>query len=228
MKSLYSLVARVEGAADKILDKLEEERVDGINEVLDHYVEKFQAQYNLDEGRLARIERKKSYYNKTADEKARKDDIEQQFKDLKKEQEAYASGVRLIKATCLDEPRLNVEHWIEQMQYDDAATITEAIIAEKKRLRDLDKQGGASSTASSVIEDADYEVVGGGGGGAGKVTLGIPPHIDFTVDFKGRRKLMRVELDYPCELGDALTELFSHLRQYDIKVRPVKEKGTVL
>jgi uncharacterized protein YhaN len=141
----------------------EKERVAGINEVIDHYVEKFQAQYNLDEEHLARVERKKSYYNKTAEEKARKDDLEQQFKDLKKDQDAYAANIRLIKATCKEEPRLNVQHWIDQLRYDDVATITEAIIAEKQRLRELDQQeqdSGDTRTASSVVEDVDYEVIG--------------------------------------------------------------------
>jgi hypothetical protein len=228
MKALYALVASVEGAADKVLNRLEEERVAGINEVIDHYVEKFQAQYNLDEERLSRVERKKSYYNKTAEEKARKDDLEQQFKDLKKDQDAYAANIRLIKATCKEEPRLNVQHWIDRLRYADVATITEAIIAEKQRLRELDRQEtGSTQTASSAVEDVDYEVVGEGEAESEPVKLGIPCHIDFNSDFKGRTKTMKIELVYPCDLGDALTQLFAELKQYGIKVRPVKEEEAV-
>jgi hypothetical protein len=226
MGQLLGVVGEVEKAADQVLEIEEKERVAGINEVIDHYVEKFQAQYNLDEEHLARIERKKSYYNKTAEEKMRKDDIEQQFKDLKKDQEAYAANIRLIKATCKEEPRLNVQHWIDQLRYDDVATITEAIIAEKQRLRDLDKQEqetGDSRTTSSTAEDAEFEVVDGGSTELLPVKLGVPVHIDFSSDFKGRTKSMKIELVYPCDLGDALTQLFSELKQYGIKVRPVKE-----
>jgi hypothetical protein len=224
MKSLYALVASVEGAADKVLGKLEEERVAGINEVIDHYVNKFQAQYNLDEEHLARVERKKSYYNKTAEEKMRKDDLEQQFKDLKKGQDAYAANIRLIKATCKEEPRLNVQHWIDRLRYDDVATITEAVIAEKQRLRELDRQEtGSTRTESSAVEDAEYEVVEEGEAKREPVKLGVPCHIDFSSDFKGRTKTMKIELVYPCDLGDALTQLFAELKQYGIKVRPVKE-----
>jgi hypothetical protein len=220
MGVLLKVVGEVEDAADKVLAKEEEERIAGINEVIDHYVEKFQAQYNLDGEHLARIERKKSYYNKTAEEKARKDDIEQQFRDLKKDQDAYAANIRLIQATCKEEPRLNVQHWIDRLRYDDVATITEAIIAEKQRLRDLDKQKQETTddqTASSVVEDADYEVVEEGD--KGKATLGIPSHIDFSSDFKDRTKRMQVEIEYPCDLGDALTQLFAALTQYGIKTR---------
>jgi hypothetical protein len=224
MGVLLAVVGEVEEAADKVLAKEEQERVAGINEVIDHYIDKFQGQYNLDEEHLARIERKKSYYNKTAKEKARKDDIEQQFKDLKKDQDAYAANIRLIRATCKDEPRLNVQHWIDRLRYDDVATVTESVIAEKQRLRDLDKQGTGDARAEpSAVEDADYEVVEEGDAETGKVTIGIPSHIDFNSDFKGRTKSMRIELVYPCDLGDALTQLFADLKQYGIKIRPVKE-----
>jgi hypothetical protein len=228
MGVLLAVVGEVEEAADKVLAKEEQERIAGINEVIDHYIDKFRSQYNLDEERLARIERKKSYYNKTAEEKARKDDIEQQFKDLKKDQDAYAANIRLIKATCKDEPRLNIQHWIDQLRYDDVATITESIIAEKQRLRELDKQeAGSTQTAVSAVEDADYEVVDEGDMETGKVTIGVPSHIDFSSDFKGRTKSMKIELVYPCDLGDALTDLFAELKRYGIKIRPVKEKEAV-
>jgi uncharacterized protein (DUF849 family) len=228
MGQLLGVVGEVEKAADQVLEIEEKERVAGINEVIDHYVEKFQAQYNLDEEHLARVERKKSYYNKTAEEKARKDDIEQQFKDLKKDQDAYAANIRLIKATCKEEPRLNVQHWIDQLRYDDVATITEAIIAEKQRLRELDQEeAGSTQTASSTVGDVGYEVVGEGEAESVPVKLGIPCHIDFNSDFKGRTKTMKVALVYPCDLGDALTQLFAELKQYGIKVRPVKEAEAV-
>jgi hypothetical protein len=224
MGQLLGVVGEVEKAADQVLEIEEKERVAGINEVIDHYVEKFQAQYNLDGEYLARVERKKSYYNKTAEEKMRKDDIEQQFKDLKKDQDAYAANIRLIQATCKEEPRLNVQHWIDRLRYDDVATITEAIIAEKQRLRELDRQEpGSTQTASSTVEDADCEVVGAGEAESEPVKLGIPCHIDFSSDFKDRTKTMKIELVYPCDLGDALTQLFAELKQYGIKVRPVKE-----
>jgi uncharacterized coiled-coil DUF342 family protein len=226
MGQLLGVIVEVERAADQVLETEEKARVAGINEVIDHYIEQFQTRYSLDDEHLARIERKKSYYNKTAEEKARKDAIEQQFKDLKKDQDAYAANIRLITATCKEEPRLNVQHWIDQLRHNDVATVTEAIITEKQRLLDFDKQEqetGSTHTASSAAEDADYEAVGEGNTQTGKVVIGVPCHIDFKSDFKGRTRSLKIELVYPCDLGDALTQLFDELRQYGIKVRPVKE-----
>jgi hypothetical protein len=70
MCRLLGVVGEVEAAADQVLEIEERERVDSINEVIDHYIEKFQTQYGLDEDHLARVERKKSYYNKTAEKKS--------------------------------------------------------------------------------------------------------------------------------------------------------------
>jgi hypothetical protein len=224
MGRLLGIVGEVERAADQVLEIEEQERIDGVNEVIDDYIERFQKKYSLDEARLARVERKKSYYNKTAEEKARKDDIEQQFKGLKKAQEADAANIRLIKSACKDEPRLNEQHWIDRLQYGDVASVAEEIAAEKERLRALDA-AQETGTASSKAEDADYEVVDGGSAGAVKTVLGTPCSIDFESDFKGRTKSMKIELVYPCDLGDALTQLFAELKKHGVKVRLVKEEA---
>jgi hypothetical protein len=232
MKSLYSLIAGVEGAADKVLTKLEQERVDDINQVLDNYKAKFQEQYKLDEPNLARVEYKKNYYNKTADEKARKLDLEQQFKDLRKAQDAHAANVRLITATCKEEPRLNLQHWIDMLQTEDVATITEEIVAEKQRLRELDKQQTETETssASSPGGDIQYEILGAAAQGetGEKITIGVPAHIDFSTDFPDRRKQMQIEFDYACDQGDALSEYFEeqrkYLKQFGIKIKQVRKE----
>jgi hypothetical protein len=141
---------------------------------------------------------------------------------LKKDQAAYAANIRLIETACKDEPRLNVQHWIDQLRYDDVAIINEAIAVEKQRLQDLDKQKsetGTTQTVSPAIADAEYEIVAD----TGKVSLGVPGHIDFSSDFKGRTKSMKIELIYACDQGDALTLLFAHLKQYGIKIRQIKE-----
>jgi uncharacterized coiled-coil DUF342 family protein len=224
MGKLLGVVGEVETAADQVLEIEEKERVAGINEVIDHYVEKFQVQYSLDEEHLSRIERRKAYYNKTAEEKARKDDIEQQFKDLKKDQDAYAANIRLITAACKDEPRLNVQHWTGRLCCDDVASVLEAITAEKQRLQDLDKQETAAArTTSCEAAEAAREAVGEGDTGGEETVLSVPSHIDFGSDFKDRTKSMKIELVYPCDLGDALTQLFAYLRQYGIRVRLIKE-----
>jgi hypothetical protein len=219
MGNLLTIVSDVEKAADEVLAIEERERVDSINQVIDHYIEKFQKQYSLDEEHVARIERKKSYYNKTAEEKERKDDIEQQFKDLKKDQEARVASIRLIKTTCAEEPRLNVQHWIDKLQYEDVATITEAIVAEKQRLRELDKQETEPPALPDILSEATNADKP-----AEKIVIGIPSHLNFASDFRNRTKSLRIEIIYPCDLGEELSKLFTELKQYGIKVRQLKEE----
>jgi hypothetical protein len=35
---------------------------------------------------------------------------------------------------------------------------------------------------------------------------------------------MKIELTYPCDLGDALTQLFDDLKKHGVRVRLVKEE----
>jgi hypothetical protein len=226
MKSLYSLVANVEGAADKVLDKLEQERVDGINEVLDHYKAGFQEKYGLEDTFLVRVEYRKNYYNKGMEEKTRKDDLEQQFKDLKKEQEAYASSVRLIISTCKDEPRINPQFWIKMLDTYDVASIVEEINAEKERLREQDTQQTRTASSTGGTEDTEAEEEESGSDEATKeAVLGLPRALDFKTDFSGRMKTITgVKITYPCDLGDTLKALFTGLEEYGIKVRQPKQE----
>jgi hypothetical protein len=231
MGQLLGVVGEVETAADSILEIEEKQRVADINQVLDGYKEKFQEQYKLTEQNLARVEYKKNYYNKTAEEKERKTDLEQQFKDLRKEQDAHAANVRLITATCKEEPRLNLQHWIDRLQTDDVASITEAIIAEKQRLRELDTQQTETVTSAASGSDGDvsYDVVDDAEQNGEKITIGVPSHIDFSTDFPGRRKQMRIEFDYACDQGDALSEYFEeqrqYLKQFGIKIKAVTKEA---
>jgi hypothetical protein len=45
-----------------------------------------------------------------------------------------------------------------------------------------------------------------------KAADGVLRGIDFDSDFKGRTKSIRIELVYPCDLGDSLTRLFEELK----------------
>jgi hypothetical protein len=54
------------------------------------------------------------------------------------------------------------------------------------------------------------------------LVLGAANTIDFASDFPGRKKTLRIEVEYPCDLGDALTELFDQLTQYGICIRPLE------
>ena len=231
VKTLYNLVADVEGSANVVLEKLEQQRLEDINQVLNHYKEKLQEQHKLEAEYLEKIEYKKDFYNKTTPkgyssmDKYWKESLENQFKEFKKAQNAYAANVRLIESTCKDEPRLNMQHWINQLQYSDVATITENIIAEKDRLREFDQQAATTTTTTSVSEavEVDAEVVDASEE-TKTVILGIPTTLNFESDFPGRMKTMRLELTYPCDLVDTLNEMFKQLKAFGIKWKPLKEE----
>jgi len=227
MDHLLSVVADVEGSADKVLDLEEQRRRDALNEVLDVYKDTFQGKYKLEAEYLERVEYKKEYYNKTANEKDSKDDLEQQFVALKKEQDARAASLRLIKTMCKDEPRLNVQHWIDQLAFKDIAIVTEEITAEKERLLELDKSSPAEETTAgdegTPNSEAEEETPATAEE-TKKLVLGVPSTIDFSSDFPDRFKFRDIRLKYPCDLGDAVKELFQKLKPYGITQKEIQKE----
>jgi hypothetical protein len=235
MDNLIAYVTRIEAKADKILDKREEERCSDITAVLDIYREQFQKQYRLIGKFLARVDYRKNYYNKGADEKERKDDLEQQFKDAKKDQDAYEAGVRLVTGLCTD-PRLNRVRYIRMLDTESAAVVSEEILDEIKRLKQVDADaaldtgaGPGSPDGDATEDEAEPEAADAPYTEAEEVSdaesivLGITGGIDFSTDFPGREKKTTVEIIYPCDMGPALTELFKQLWRHGIKTRTVKE-----
>ena len=223
MEALFKLVATVETKADEVLVKIEDERKDGINEVLDDYKAKFQETYKLADEYLELIEYKKNYYNKGMDEKSRKDDLEQQFKDQKKAQDAYAANVRLITVSCKGEPRLNVDRYIRDLAVSDVATIVEEIQKEKDRLKELDNPQQTTSTTTAIEVDAEV-VETATSEETKKLVLGVPSTISWLSDFPGRKTSMKIEISYPCDLGDSLKELFEGLKPHGIKIKRIKQE----
>jgi len=220
VQPIFDLIASIEGRVDAVLSKQEEERVSMMRQVLDDYHVKFQSKYQLTESFLSRVEYKKQYYNKTAVEKETKDDLEGQFILLKKEQDAYAASVRLIANTCSADARLSAAMYIEMLEREDTASIIERIETEKKRLASIDTPPMATATLGGAAENNPVTETE-------KVVLGVMCNIDFSTDFPGRVKKATKEITYPCDMGDALNELFKRLEQYGVKVRNVKSKEAV-
>jgi hypothetical protein len=221
-KEVLAAIAELEAIPDKILQKKEEERIADLNKAYELYRQEFQETYQLQEKYLAQVVFKPSYFNKTPEdnEKRSKEDLKGQFVSWKAAQDAEAASIRLIRKACDPDPRLNAEHWIAQMQYLEAPRVLEAIEAEKARLAGITKTQEASPDPKVV--DADYEVVAED---VPKLVIGTAEGIDFSSDFKGRTKTRRIELEYPCDLGDALSELFKRLRAYGIKSRDVDSRA---
>jgi len=216
VQPIFDLIASIENRTDTVLAKQEDERIAGFRAVLDMYSEQFQRQYALSDAYRARVEYKKPYFNKTAVEKEVKADLEAQFAALRKEEDAFNASVRLIEQACKDNPLLNVNHYLGLLREEDVATIQEKIAAEKERLSGLTQTGSTNTgTVSVAVPEEAPE----------KVVLGIPDGIDFTTDFPGRMKTIRVEIKYPCDTGDALTEMFRRLKSHGITVKALQEEA---
>ena len=217
VQPIFDLIASIETRTDEVLDKKEAERIADFTKVLDIYKNQFQEKYHLSEKYLSRVMYKKQYYNKTAVEKESKVDLETQFLLLHKEEKVYEASVRLITMTCKDDPRLNTALYIKMLDDEDSSTIMEKIEAEKKRLAavDVPAQEAPAPVATETVT-------------TGTTVLGITDGLDFSTDFPGRMKTVRVEISYPCDTGDALTDVFKRLKeQYGIKIKLLKEEEVV-
>jgi hypothetical protein len=234
-QELFNAIASIESAAEKALDQAEEERVADLNRAYETYKDSFQALYRLDESRLVAIELRKWYYNKTppGNEKKAKDDLEQQFKDLKQAQDAREADIKMVRALCANEPRLNVQTWIDRLNIVPLSFIAGELAMEKERLAELDKPapepqalGGAMCGYADEDEDDDPEPdIAAAEQQAPVVRLGIMEQIaNFKTDFPGRTLKKRFELEYPCDMGDLMTELFKELRQHSVTARAIKEE----
>ena len=239
MDNLIALVTKVEQQADKVLDKEEEERRTNITALLDIYRGQFQKKYQLHDQFLIRVDYRKDYYNKTADEKKRKDDLEQQFKDLKKAQDEYDAGFRFVTGLCKQDPRLDVQRYLRMLSSDSTAVISEQIQQEIQRLKEVDAATAAAAEAppeedqdgdgtEALPEAADVAYAEAEEVSEKEHTvLGVISNLNFATDFPGRNKTTTIELTYPCDMSPVLTELFERLRRYGIKSRTVKEPELV-
>jgi hypothetical protein len=209
MEKLFVIINRTESLIDEVLKKEEDARIANLTEIFDMYKTRFQETYQLEDSYLSRVQYKKQYYNKTASEKDTKDDLEAQFKTLKKEQETHAANVRLVNNACADTV-LNPAHFMEMLARDDIAVILERIESEKRRVQGLppnppEEPPPHAAKTIAFPEPARQSVSG---------EAGFPRHI----------KSMRIEITYPSDCGAVLTELFKDLRKkHGITVKQIKE-----
>jgi len=222
---LQAIVADIEARADKVLDAEEEKRVKALTQVLDIYKDDLQVRYQLSEGGLATIEYKSTYFNKTAKEAVTKADLEEQFKQTKQRETARASGERMIRSLCKDNPLLDVDRYVKLLDDDELANIVDMIEAEKKRLAEAKNAVPAEVTAE-VIEDDEpgSEIDGSASSSAPQaLVLGVKGTMTDMLsggsDFPGKTKTMTLEVTYPIDFGPALTEIFKELSAYGIKTK---------
>jgi hypothetical protein len=247
-QELYNAIARLKSSAEKVIDKVEDDRIADLNRAFEAYKTTFQALYQLNESNLTAIELRKWYYNKTppGNEKKAKDDLEQQFKDRRQALDAYLADVKMIEELCASDDRLRLQTWLDRLERVSVSIVAAEIAAEKERLAGVDRRA-AEAERDELAEEGDNdreldqddlaeegnddrepeaaEVAVVDDPRATPLRLGVLADIAaFKADFPGRMSKKRFELEYPCETGELITGLFKELRQYGVTARAIKEE----
>ena len=203
-------ISKMEAQCDEILDKEEEKRRAQVNAAIDGIIEDLQDEFGI----TFEVERKKEYYNKTADMKAVAQDLREQFNAKAAELRQHEADIRMIERACKCDERLNVQMYVDMLQYEAASVIIEKIEAEKERLEGLNKPKTDEAPAAPSPAPASFDDME-------PVTVGVKVN-PVKTDFPGLNKKMTLELEYPVDLGDELTRVFGELRKNGVKMKVVK------
>jgi hypothetical protein len=199
-------IAEMESKCDEILDREEEKRRAQVNAAIDGIIEDLKDELNFD----FTPERKKEYYNKTADMKAVMQDLREQFNTAIAAAKQAEADRRMIERACKGDERLNADTYIGMLAYEPASLIVEKIEAEKERLAALN-----STPAPEPVSEPETEEP--------KMVIGVKVNPEaMKSDFAGLTKKMAIELEYPVDLGDELTRIFDELRKNGVKMRVLK------
>lgn len=210
---VLSEIKEMEAQADEVLDKEEQKRVDNINTVLDGLIADLEEEFKIT---FPDVERKKSYYNKTADMKAVAEDLREQFKAKAAEIKQKEADRRMVERAC-DDKRLNKELYVGMLDYEPASVIIEKIEAEKERLASLDSPKAQDDiVVEPEAEEASEEK---------PLQIGVKVDLDkFKTDFPGMNVTMVLEIKYPVDVRDELTRIFGELGKAGIKMKVISKK----
>ena len=207
-------IKEMEATCDEVLDREEEKRVANINTVLDGLIEDLEAEYGIS---FPDVERKKNYYNKTADMKAVAEDLREQFKAKAQEIKQKEADKKMIERACKSDERLNVSMYLDMLAYEPASVIVEKIENEKERLNSLNN---TKEEAEEAAPEASEEV-------SSPAPLQIGVKVDpnkFKSDFPGLEKIMVLEIKYPVDVSDELTKVFAELQKAGVKMKVISKK----
>ena len=219
-------IAKMESQCDEILDKEEAKRRDNVNTVLDGLIEDLEAEFGI---KFPDVERKKSYYNKSADMKAVSEDLREQFKAKASEIRQREADKKMIERACDDE-RLNKSMYLDMLAYEPASVIIEKIDAEKERLKGIDSDKDDSPDAAHIAEVAgelleEMEAREPAPAPDAPVQIGVTVDPDkVKTDFPGLLKEMVLEIKYPVDVSDELTRIFGELQKAGVKMRVISKK----
>ena len=201
-------ISKMEAQCDEILDKEEEKRRAQVNAAIDGLVEDLSDEFGFE----FEVERKKEYYNKTADMKAVAQDLREQYQaeaNVRKQKEA---DIKLIEKACGGEfaDFINPKTYTDMLAYEPASVVFEKVEAEKERLRAKFAEKAMASPAPAETQEEP-------------VQIGIKVNKEaMKSDFPGLNKKMTLQLEYPVDLGDELTRIFDELRKNGVKMRVLK------
>ena len=201
-------ITKMEAQCDEILDKEEEKRRAQVNAAIDGLIEDLKDEFGFE----FEVERKKEYYNKTADMKAVAQDLREQYQaeaNIRKQKEA---DIKLIEKACsqgMYAEYINPKTYTDMLAYEPASVVFEKVEAEKERLKAKFAEKAMASPAPAEVQEEP-------------VQIGIKVNKEaMKSDFKGLNKKMTLQLEYPVDLGDELTRIFDELRKNGVKMKVV-------
>ena len=207
-------IQKMEAACDEVLGKEEEKRVANVNAVIDGLIEDLSAEYGIE---FPDVERKKQYYNKTADMRAVAEDLRSQFQTKAQLVRQQAADREMIRTACGDDRRLDVSLYLGMLAYEPASVVYQKITAEKTRLDALERERDEMSRAAAASSPAPQAEE--------KVTLGVEvKHEALKSDFPSLLREMVLEIKYPVDTSEELTRIFGELRKSGVQMRVISKK----
>lgn len=204
-------ISKMEAQCDEILDKEEEKRRAQVDAAIDGLVEDLADEFGFE----LEAERKKEYYNKTADMKAVAQDLREQFQAKASARKQKAADINLIEKACSQgefSEYINPKTYTDMLAYEPASVVFEKVEAEKERFRAKFAEKAAASPAPDNIQEEPE-----------KLTIGIKVNKEaMKSDFPGLNKKMTLQLEYPVDMGDELTRIFDELRKNGVKMKVLK------
>lgn len=204
-------IQKMEAECDKVLDKEEEKRVANVNAVIDGLIEDLEAEFGIT---FPDVERKKQYYNKTADMRAVAEDLRGQFRERAGKIKQEEADREMIRTACAGDKRLNPDTYLGMLAYEPASVVYQKITAEKMRLDELEREKAAEAQAPVRQQPAEAPV---------KLGVEVDPE-KFRTDFPTLLKELVLELKYPVDMSDELTKVFDGLRKAGVRMRVVSRK----
>jgi hypothetical protein len=202
-------ISKMEAQCDEILNKEEEKRRAQINAAIDGLIEDLADEFGFE----FEVERKKEYYNKTADMKAVAQDLREQYQAEASARKQKEADINLIEKACSQgefSEYINPKTYTDMLAYEPASVVFEKVEAEKERLRAKFAEKAAASPAPAEVQEEPIQI-------------GIKVNKEaMKSDFKGLNKKMTLQLEYPVDLGDELTRIFDELRKNGVKMKVLK------